>query len=235
MAVGFDISEGGTGADVAEVSSASFEIASGSDRFALGVLHNGDFGNHATPVSFEVDSEAFTQLGTTQEAFFSNCFGSFWTLTDPGSGNGKVFVGTVSENQSHLALAGGAWDGVGSIGETVVDASGNEGNDYTLSVTLNCSAGDWIAVAVAAVIGGGNPVTVTGLSSTDIRQVEQFEFTAAVIADKVATGSTVNAQIRFQHAGEITAVMWGAVILEPAAGGGGIQRQSAHLARLRRA
>jgi hypothetical protein len=229
MAIAFDVAAGDAVATDDAVSSASFSIAATADRYSLGVIHNGDFATHATPVSLDVDSEDYTQLGATQEAFFGNCFGSFWTLVGPSSGSGKVLTGVVSEEESNLAAAAAFYTGVGGVGDSEVGATGNEGNDYTLSVTLDCEPGDVAAIAIAAVIGGGGAVTATGQASTTVRRVDQEGFVAAVLADKEASGSTVNLQVRFEHGGEITAVMWGAIVMQPSAGGSPIAQIVNHL------
>lgn len=186
---------------VATVSAADVTVGSGTSRYAVASLYQREFGTPVAITGIDLESEALSQLGTT-ELFFSDAAGiSLWGRTNPGTGASRTLTGTVASSEPLLGIGGIVYDGVDQTTPTrdvdQGDGTGTGATSASPSLTLTTESGDRVVMVVALRLEAGNTATSSG--ETEQVGSNNGAGTHIFIFDKTASGTstTINPTLSF--------------------------------------
>jgi hypothetical protein len=216
----------GIGSNVATISAADVTVGSGSDRYALALVGEREFGPPADETAVTLEAEALSQLGTDQTWFSGNGLATLWGRVAPGSGASRTLTADFAASVLAPGIAGIVYDGVDQTTPTRdVDQNEASGTAVTsttsASLTLTTESGDRVVMCIVIRVDNGGAVTTSG-------ETERVNGNASgvinwIIVDKTASGTstTINPTLSFGSSDYQMAFF--AVALRESGGGGGAQ------------
>jgi uncharacterized protein with beta-barrel porin domain len=143
-------------------------VATGSDTFQLGGTGSGTFDlSTIGPAQQYRGFDTFNVIGATWTATNTFAQNSPWTVQ-----SGTLLVNGDLSSASSLTVTGGTLGGIGTIGDTQIDAggtlapgSGAPSGTLTVSGSLGFNSGSFYAVQIAPGAGNNSKTVVTGTAT----------------------------------------------------------------------
>lgn len=213
----------GIGSSVATISAPDVTVGSGSDRYALAIVGEREFGVPAGVTAVNLEAEALSQLGTDQTWFSGNGLATLWGRVAPGSGANRTLTADFAASVLANGVAGIVYDGVDQTTPTR-DVDQNEGSGTAVtsaspSLTLTTESGDRVVMCVVLRVDSGGTVTVSG--ETERVNGNASGLISWIIVDKTASGTSTTINPTLSFASSDYQMAYFAVALRESGGGGG--------------